>query len=131
MPKPSRSSSGNFAAPDARHLRAARTLLDWTQDDLAARAKLVRRTIVAIETDRSKPRNRTLKAIVRAFSDAGVEFECGEDGRVKIVDDIWRRRSREQRCQSASAKGRLASDTQPVSRTKIRRRVNRRDPAFG
>ncbi|MER2266095.1 helix-turn-helix transcriptional regulator [Methylobacterium oxalidis] len=88
MPNSSKASSGNFDGLSARHVRAARTLLDWTQDDLAARAELVRRTIVAIEADGGTPRATTLTAIVRAFSDAGVEFEHGGDGRLRIVDAI-------------------------------------------
>lgn len=74
----------------ARHVRAARALLDWTQADLARRAKVVRRTIVAVETGRVRCQPRKVEAMLAAFRAAGVEFVFGKDGVVSLVDSSSR-----------------------------------------
>ncbi len=62
-----------------RHVRAARALLDWTQEDLAQRACVVRRTIVAIETGSARCRPRKIQAMLAAFKAAGVDFAFGPE----------------------------------------------------
>ncbi len=54
--------------------RAARALLDWSQQDLAGRAKVARKTIADFELGQVKPYPRTLRDVVGAFESAGVAF---------------------------------------------------------
>jgi DNA-binding XRE family transcriptional regulator len=79
--------SGNFAFLAPRHIRAARALLDWTQDDLARRADVVRRTIVSIETGSLKTHPYKIHALVDAFNRAGIHFVYSESGVVSIIDN--------------------------------------------
>jgi transcriptional regulator with XRE-family HTH domain len=54
--------------------RAARGLLGWSQQDLAARAQVARKTIADFELSQVTPHPRTLRDVVIAFEAAGVEF---------------------------------------------------------
>jgi transcriptional regulator with XRE-family HTH domain len=55
-------------------VRAARSLLDWTQSDLAAAAKIALPTVKRYETGVRTPIPNNLTAIRRALEEAGVEF---------------------------------------------------------
>ncbi len=57
-----------------RQIRAARALLDMSQDDLAEATGLTPQAIRKIESGESQPREGTLADITRAFHDRGVEF---------------------------------------------------------
>ena len=54
--------------------RAARGLLDWTQQDLADSAGIGVVTLRQVEAGISAPRRATLEVIRRALEKAGVEF---------------------------------------------------------
>jgi predicted transcriptional regulator len=54
--------------------RAARALLDWSQQDLASKAGVGLVTIHQLEAGTSQPRRATLHVIKRAFEQAGVDF---------------------------------------------------------
>ena len=54
--------------------RAARGLLDWTQQELADKARVGVVTIRQLEAGAGAPRWATLDVIQRAFEAAGVEF---------------------------------------------------------
>jgi transcriptional regulator with XRE-family HTH domain len=59
--------------------RAARGLLDWTQDDLARNAQVARATVAAFErADRIRPMRQNLISIVAALEAAGVAFIADE-----------------------------------------------------
>ena len=58
----------------ARQIRAARALLDWSQDDLAASSGLSVATVRKLELGHISPRGKTTESIRRAFDDAGLEF---------------------------------------------------------
>lgn len=61
--------------------RAARALLDWSQDRLEGVAGVARKTIVDFERGVRQPHPRTLAAIRAAFGQAGVVFiSAGETG---------------------------------------------------
>lgn len=55
--------------------RAARAWLDWSQDDLAQRAKVSLSTIRDFEKGRRTPIANNLDAIHRVFEASGVIFE--------------------------------------------------------
>ena len=63
----------------AAQCRAARALLDWTQDQLAENAQVARATIADFERNIRMPMRQNLVAIVASFEAAGVEF-IPEDG---------------------------------------------------
>ena len=54
--------------------RAARGLLDWTQQELAERARVGIVTVRQVEAGLTEPRRATLEVIRRALEGAGVEF---------------------------------------------------------
>jgi predicted transcriptional regulator len=54
--------------------RAARGLLDWTQQELADQARVGVVTIRLLEAGQTLPRRATLDVIQRAFESAGVEL---------------------------------------------------------
>ena len=62
--------------------RAARGLLNWTQDELAQNARVARATVAEFESNMRRPMKNNLLAIEDAMYAAGVEFiaENGADG---------------------------------------------------
>jgi transcriptional regulator with XRE-family HTH domain len=54
--------------------RAARGLLDWTQQELADRAGVGIVTVRQVEAGLTEPRRATLEVMKRALETAGVEF---------------------------------------------------------
>ena len=58
-------------------IKAARALLDWTQDDLAHASKLSKPSINNIERRIAQPKVSTLTAIQKSLEKAGVEFTNG------------------------------------------------------
>lgn len=58
-------------------IKAARALLNWTQDDLAKATRLSKPAINTLERRLSNPRQDTLSAIRTALERAGVEFTDG------------------------------------------------------
>jgi transcriptional regulator with XRE-family HTH domain len=64
--------------------RAARALLDWSQQELADASLVGNATIRNFESGRSDPQNSTLAALQRALEAAGVEFTNGGEPGVKI-----------------------------------------------
>ncbi len=88
----------------ARQIKAARALLDWSQDDLAKATHLSVATIRKIETGNISPRGKTNDDIRHAFENAGLEFiepggvrYCPEDikvyqgheGAKAFFDDVY------------------------------------------
>jgi len=60
--------------------RAARGLLDWTQQELADKSRVGVVTIRQLEAGVGAPRWATLDVIQRAFESAGVEFINADGG---------------------------------------------------
>jgi transcriptional regulator with XRE-family HTH domain len=54
--------------------RAARALLNWSQQDLATKASIGIVTVHQLEAGLSHPRRATLEVIRRALESAGIEF---------------------------------------------------------
>lgn len=61
---------------DPMQIRAARALLNWSQEQLARRSGVAVRTIGALERD-STVETATVAAVVRALEAAGIEFLSG------------------------------------------------------
>jgi transcriptional regulator with XRE-family HTH domain len=69
--------------------RAARALLDWTQDDLAAAAQVGVVTLRQFERGVSQPRRAIVAALRRALEEAGVRFiDRGGGPGVRLVGDV-------------------------------------------
>jgi transcriptional regulator with XRE-family HTH domain len=60
--------------------RAARALIDWTQDDLSRAAEVGVVTLRQFERGASEPRRAILAALRRALEEAGVKFITGKAG---------------------------------------------------
>ena len=59
--------------PSCRFLRGARTVLGWTQPELAERAKVSLPTVTRAEAGKDSRRG-TIEAIVKALQDGGILF---------------------------------------------------------
>lgn len=67
--------------------RAARALLDWSQQTLAEASKVGNATIRNFESGKTSPQNATLDVLRRTLADAGVIFiaENGEGPGVRLA----------------------------------------------
>ena len=65
--------------------RAARALLNWTQEDLVRACKITKKTIADFERGATSPRSQTLMQIIAAFEAAGIEFINGGSPGARIV----------------------------------------------
>jgi transcriptional regulator with XRE-family HTH domain len=81
--------------------RAARGLLDWTQQELADRAGVGVVTVRQLEAGTTEPRRATLEVIRRALSSGGIEF-IDEDGGGPGVR-LRKRQSKKKRSRAKSA----------------------------
>ncbi len=64
--------------------RAARAMLGWSRDGLAAAAKVARRTVVDFERGARRPYDRTLADIQHALEAAGIEFTNNDAPGVRL-----------------------------------------------
>ncbi len=58
----------------ARQIKAARALVDWSQDDLAAASGLSVATVRKLELGHISPRGKTTQMLRQAFENNGLEF---------------------------------------------------------
>ncbi|MEE7463646.1 transcriptional regulator [Methylobacterium fujisawaense] len=65
-------------------IRGARAMLGWTQDDLAARSGVAKRSIAGLELETSKPKLETLQRLVATLSGGGIEFDNSDADGVGI-----------------------------------------------
>jgi len=57
-----------------RQIKAARTLLGWSQQELADKAVLSLSTVLSMEKGKADPRLSSLTAVQRALNRGGIEF---------------------------------------------------------
>jgi transcriptional regulator with XRE-family HTH domain len=69
----------------ASQCRAARGLLDWTQQDLADAARIGVATVRLFEGEATEARPATLTVLKQAFEMAGVEFTNGDQPGVRLT----------------------------------------------
>lgn len=70
--------------------RAARALLEWSQDRLATEARVARQTVVDFERGAREPTAGSLTAMRKAFEAARVEFSEGAIGiGIRLLPSIW------------------------------------------
>lgn len=60
--------------PSPAQVRAARALLDWSQQELAARSGVVRRTVASYEIGDDRVTDASIAKMTDALMDAGIEF---------------------------------------------------------
>jgi transcriptional regulator with XRE-family HTH domain len=66
--------------------RAARALLNWSQEDLVARSGVSKKTIADLERGATQlPRAQTLAHIMQTFEAAGIEFLNGKRPGVRLL----------------------------------------------
>ncbi|MFL9824113.1 helix-turn-helix domain-containing protein [Rhodoplanes sp. SY1] len=68
----------------AAQCRAARALIEWSRDDLAAASAVAIRTVVDFERGAREPRAATLQALRAALEAAGVDFIDGRGPGVRL-----------------------------------------------
>lgn len=74
----------SFKKVSGAQIRAARSLLGWSQEYLGKMASLTQAPIARMENDISKSRDSTLRLVVQVLEEAGIEFFWEEDGTVGI-----------------------------------------------
>ena len=70
----------------AEQSRAARALIGWSQDELASKSRVAKRTIADFERGARAPQSRTLRDLETSLEAAGVIFiaENGEGPGVRL-----------------------------------------------
>lgn len=89
--------SADDPAIDAALCRAARAMVEWSQDQLAAAAGVTRQTIIGFERGLSMPWLRNQQAIRDALTAAGVRFVYTEHGIGCVLDRPSNRKARRAR----------------------------------
>lgn len=80
-------STAKVVIPTYKQVRAARELLGWTQDDLAAKAGVARSTLQGFEQGKMKPHHSTLEKIREACALRGIVFTNGDNPTVSLQRD--------------------------------------------
>ena len=66
-----------------KQCKAARALLDWSQEDLSKRAEVAKATIGDFERGARNLRIETMQKVVTVLENEGIRFE-GEVGRILV-----------------------------------------------
>lgn len=69
---------------NGQQVRAARAWLDISQDELAAKSGVARKTIASFEQGRSTPQPRTIRDLQNTLEAAGIKFIFDEDEGVGV-----------------------------------------------
>jgi transcriptional regulator with XRE-family HTH domain len=71
--------------PSVPQFRAARALLAWSQDELAARADIGRATVGDFERGARTPIRLSIRAMRQTLEAAGIRFVWSDDGTEGVV----------------------------------------------
>jgi transcriptional regulator with XRE-family HTH domain len=74
---------------NSAQIRAARALLDWSQQDLATRTGLSKTAIANIETEKYRPTPENQQKITEVFEKAGIEFIAAGVRRINNLVKIY------------------------------------------
>jgi transcriptional regulator with XRE-family HTH domain len=74
--------------------RAARALLDWSQERLSAESKVGAKTIVDFEQGKRSPFPRTVRDLRETFEAAGIEFTNGDSPGLRLISHRLRKRKK-------------------------------------
>jgi transcriptional regulator with XRE-family HTH domain len=66
-------------------IRAARALLGWSQQQLAAKAIISETALLKLETSQADTRTSTLIKVRRALEEGGIEFVNRADGKIGVL----------------------------------------------
>ncbi len=66
-------------------IRGARAMLGWTQDELAARSGVAKRSIAGFELELDTLKPETLQRIVTSLSQNGIRFRNASDDAVTVT----------------------------------------------
>jgi DNA-binding XRE family transcriptional regulator len=69
-------------------VRMARAALDWTVQDLAARAQISKNTVTSVEAERTDTHATSLAAIEHVMTAAGIEFPSDKTGLVSDYPSV-------------------------------------------
>ena len=106
-------------------VRAARSILGWSQAELAAEAQISKPALNRLERFESEPRLETMYRIEEVIARAGVHIEYGDDGdfhiaiRAPVIRDMCLRIDA---VDSVTSRGKLVSPPQVQSTAQIIRR---------
>jgi len=70
---------------DGRQIRAARTLLGWTREDLLSASGISMSALLRMEGGLADSRSSTLNKVVNALTKAGIEFVTRDDGAIGVI----------------------------------------------
>ena len=73
--------------PTPNQIKAARMLLEMSQQELAAAANVSHTTIEMFESKKTRPRAETMERIVDALRARGIEFTNGRNPGVRLMQD--------------------------------------------
>jgi DNA-binding XRE family transcriptional regulator len=68
----------------AGQIRAARSMLGWSQEELAQRSGVARRTITSLENDLLRPLDSSVRQVRRSLEAAGILF-VGDGNKVGVL----------------------------------------------
>ncbi len=68
-----------------KQIRAARALLEWSQQKLGEEASLSQSPIASMEKDVKKSRESTVRLVIKTLEEAGIEFINRPDGMIGVL----------------------------------------------
>lgn len=70
---------------DGRQVRAARTMLGWSREELLDASGISMSALLRMEGNMTDSRTSTLNKVVKALSLAGIEFVTRDDGAIGVM----------------------------------------------
>jgi len=70
---------------DARQIRASRALLGWSREELLKVSGISMSALLRMEGALADSRSSTLNKVVKALTQAGIEFIARDDGAIGVL----------------------------------------------